>query len=369
MLSISSEAIAALRGSHTVAVRATAYTDAGSQGNLPVVSGSVTADATSQVRRSGSCVIGDPTMWPDVAVAPLSPAGSELGIDYGIAIPGREEPEWIPMILGPIQKATTTLPSTQVAVSVSDRSSWVAQDRLDMPGQTVEGALVVAEITRLITESIPTAVVLDLTGNTTVAAVLEIESERWSDGIEKLADSIAAEVYADPLGRFIIRPQPTLDDPPVWLVNAGEGGVMVSADRELTREQVYNAVVARGERTDGTPPVWAKWTDDDPASPTFYGGRFGKRVRYYSSPLLTTVDQCYAAAAALGARAKGMVATIAVEQITNPALEPGDVVIVRLPSGQEQRHIVDALPIPIGTGSQKLTTRTVDALPGESTGA
>lgn len=367
MWPLSAAARSALRSSHAVDVRATAYTAlGGAMAGIPITGGAASADAKSMVRRTASVTIGDPALWPVSGFDALSPVGSELAIEYGIVVPGKGT-EWVPVIRGPIQAATGSLPATDaIAIEVADYSKRVAEDRLDVPSQTIAGNTCVAEITRLIQESIPGVQVIDLTGSTQLAPVLDIDKERWQDGVEKLADAMAAEVYADQLGRFVIRAQPTLNDPPVWVIDSGETGVLIKADLELTREQVYNAVIATGERSDGTTPVWAKVTDDDPASPTRYGGPFGRRPRYYTSPLLTTTGQCQAAAAALLARVKGYAATVQVQAIPNPGLEPGDVVEVRLPDGSRQRHILDKVPLAFDPkAAQSLTTRSADR-PAES---
>lgn len=366
MWALSAAARSTLRSSHSVDFRLTAYTARnGVLTSVPFSGGSVSADAKSMVRRTAALSIADPTLWPADGFDALSPLGSELLVEYGIVVPGKGT-EWVPLIRGPIQKASGSRPATgPIPLEVADYSKRVAEDRLDTPRQTTAGSTCVAAITELLTEAMPGVTVLDLTGSTQSAPVLDIDKERWSDGVEKLADAMAAEVYADPTGRFVIRPQPTLDDPPVWLVDAGETGVLIKADLELTRERVFNAVIAVGERSDGTPPVWAKVVDDDPDSPTRYGGPFGRKPRFYSSPLLTTTGQCTAAAAALLARVKGYAATVKIQTVPNPALEPGDVIEVRMPDGSRQRHIIDQVPVPLSaTDTQTLATRSAD-LPAE----
>jgi hypothetical protein len=363
---ISAAARTALRGSHAVTGRLTAYTpNGGVMSGIPFSAASVDSDAGSQVRRTASLTVADTTLWPVGGFDALSPVGAEAGLEFGIVLPGGAT-EWVPVFRGPVQKAGLSLPlADALAVELADRSKWVGEDRLDVPDQTHAGATTVAEIARLIHETLPSAEVLDLSGDTTLAPVLQIDKERWQDGVEALADSIGCEVFADQVGRFIIRRQPTLGDDPVWVIDAGSTGVLIKADRELTRESVYNAVIATGTRTDGTPPVYAKVTDDDPDSPTRYGGPFGRKPRYYSSPLLVTTEQAEQAAAALLARAKGVLATVTVEAVPNPALEPGDVVEVRLADGTRQRHILDKVPLSFSAAdSQSYTTRSND-LPTE----
>ncbi|TDQ01238.1 DUF5047 domain-containing protein [Labedaea rhizosphaerae] len=368
MWPLSSLAQLVLTGSHSITVRATAYTAAYGAVTMPVSSGSITCDATSQVRRTGTVGIADPVWWPADPLAVLSPLGSELAVEYGIVIP-QVGTEWVPVIRGPITEVRRDRPYSSgdaaLTVSVADRSSTVAEARFEQPTQTHAGATNVAEITRLITAVLPGVTVIDRTGSTQVAARLDIERERWADGIEVLTDAIGAETFADAIGNFVIRPTPTLADPVAWVIAAGADGVLVSKSDTQTRSLTYNEVVASGQRSDGTPPVYAIVADTDPTSPTYINGPFGRRPRFYTSPLLTTVTQCRTAAAGLLARTTGMQATVTLTAITNPALDAGDVIAV-VQGSTRTLHIVDTVSIPLGVGeAQQITTRSL-VLPAES---
>lgn len=369
MWRLSTAARNTLAASHGIAPRATAYTSAyGAVPNLPVTSGSITVDATSQVRRTGTIGIGSDAYWPADPLAVLSPLGSELGIEYGIGLPDGTV-EWVPVFRGPITDAQRTRPVSSgdaaITITVADRSSKVAEARLEQPSQTVVGATAVAEIRRLITAVLPNVTVTDLTGSTQVAAQLDIERERWADGVERLADSIGAEVFANPVGEFAIRPTPMLTDAVVWVASTGSGGVLVNLDERKTRDLTYNRIVASGQRTDGTPPVWASVSDNDPTSPTYINGQFGIKPRFYTSPLLTTVAQCTSAATAWLARTTGMHGTVTLTTLVNPALDAGDVLLVR--DGRSSAiHIIDTLTVPLSpTDTQQITTRSLE-LPPES---
>jgi hypothetical protein len=334
--------------------------------NVPVVGGSVTATTTSQVRRSATLDVADPQYWPSNPLAVLSALGSELQVEYGIQIPGGPI-EWVPVIRGVITDVSRARPATgstaAFTATLADLSVKVAQMRFDQPVQTIAGATVVAEIRRLITEAVPGATVTDLTGSTQVAAQMEMERERWSDGVEKLADAIGAEVYADPVGRFIIRPQPVITNIPVWTVSTGHSGNVVTLDEKTTRDLTYNKVVASGQRVDGTPPVWAAVADTDPASPTWIGGPFGTKTRFYVSQLLTTGPQCTTAATALLARTIGMHGSLTMSLITNPALDCGDVLSLR-DGDRTSNHIIDSLTVPLGPReAQQITTRSLELPP------
>lgn len=361
MWPLSTPARQTLIQSHAMDVRAIAYGPAGTQ-EIPVGGGRVSSDAGAQVRRQAT-LDTDLRLWPVDPRSVIGVYGTEVQVDYGIVIPGVAEPEWVPLIRGLISGATRRRPiptSGTIPLQLVDRAARVAEDKFTAPTQTVVGATVVTEIRRLIQETLGSSVtVTDLTGSTQVAAGLEIEQERWADGVELLADSIGAEVFADPTGSFVIRPQPTLAAAPVWVVHSGDGGIMVERGDSLSRESVYSGVVARGERTDGTPPVAATVWDTDPASPTYYLGTFGRKPRFYSSPLLTTVAQCQTAGSALLARSRGGDAAVSLQAIVNPALEAGDVITV-YDEGRTERHIIDKVTVPLSPGeAQSLETRSV----------
>lgn len=360
MWPLSTAAKYALTQSHSIELRAIAYGPFGVQ-EIPVSGGQVVSDARSLVRRTGT-LNTSLALWPVDPRSVIQVTGTEIQVDYGIVVPGVGT-EWIPVIRGVITKATRKRPLPSdgtMPLGLVDRSARVAQDKLLTPQQTVSGALTTAEIRRLIQESLGSSVpVTDLTGSAKVAPVMEIEKERWADGVERLVDSIGAEVFADPQGGFIIRSQPTLTDAPVWFATTGPGGVLVERDDELDRDAIYNGVIVRGERTDGTAPVTATVWDTDPTSPTYYLGPLGRKPRDYSSPLLTTVAQCQTAGAAILARYRGANAKVSLSLIVNPALEAGDVISV--PEDGGQVHIIDKVTTPLSpSGAQPLETRSLD---------
>lgn len=363
----STSAANTIRGSHAMLVRATAHSaHGGVVSDLPVTSGSVDVDSSSQTRRTATIGFAADTLWPDDAFAILSPIGSELEVEYGVVVAGGIE--WIPLIYGPITDATRSRPTDNTAaitVKVADRSFKVAEARFDQPNQSIPGATTVAEIRRLITAVLPNVSVVDFTGSTKVAPLLDMERERWSDGVEKLADSISAEVFADPRGNFVIRTEPDITDPIVWVVTAGDDGILIAESDEYSRDLVYNRVVASGQRVDGTPPVYAIASDTNPNSATYINGPFGIKTRFYASPLMTTVPQCQSAADSLLARVTGRHLNVTFDTIVNPALDVGDVIQLVI-GDRTEIHIVDKFNIPCAPGElQSVKTRSL-ALPDEA---
>lgn len=369
MLPLTTRAANTIRGSHSIQVYAIAYSaHGGVVDDVPVVGGSLVVDASSQVRRTATVNVGRSELWPGDEFSTLSPLGSELSIIYGIVLQNGQT-EWLQLIRGPITRVTRTVPTSgedaAIVVSVADRSSKVAEARFDAPTQTIAGATTVAEISRLITGVLPDVAVVDRTGDMKIAPQMEMERERWNDGVEKLADSIGAEVIADTVGNFIIRTQPDITDPPVWTLDAGDGGILLTENDDTSRDLTYNRVIASGQRVDGTPPVYAAVSDTNPNSPTYINGPFGVKTRFYASQLLTTTDQCTAAATSLLARVTGRHMDVSLTAVTNPALEAGDVIRLRI-EGRDEVHIIDRVEVPFRPGDpQQIETRS-PALPEES---
>jgi hypothetical protein len=354
---LSAAARIALDESHAMSARATVYSPTLGVLQLPISDGQVVGDATSSVRWTGT-LQADPTYWPQSPTDLLAPWGSEVLIEYGIGLRTGDF-EWVPCGRYRLARTSRDRPAPDdTTVQLVDRSKVVADDRFDAPTQTVSGALTTVEIRRLIQETLGTGVaVVDQTGSAQVAAQIELPRERW-DGVETLALSIGAEVYFDRLGAGVIRPQPVLSSSWVWQIRTGPTANIVAADDVLDSEPVYNRWLVVGR--DG---ISAVVTDDDPTSPTRWGGPFGKKSRRYSSDTLTTTGMCTTAGQALLARSKGAAVQVSYTNFVNPAADPGDVWMA-VDEDVTRLIILDRVPIPLGPeGTQQIGTRSVDLPP------
>lgn len=367
MWTLSAQAQVALTESHGMAARARIYSPLYGELELPIAGGSVDADSGRQVRRTGT-VFADPSLWPQSPQSLLAPYGAEMLVEYGIALRSGNL-EWVPVCRASLDDAQRQRPfksSADVEVKLVDRAARVAEDRLAIPSQTRTGFSAVAEIIRLVQEVLPSTQVTDTTGVSTAAAVIDIPRERWDEGVERLADSIGAEAFFDAAGRLVIRLQPTLSDQIVWYARTKNFSTLVGAKDRLTREGVYNRFAVTGQRSDGTPPVYAVAEDTDPTSPTYINGPFGRKTYTYTSALITTVPQAQTTANALLARVRGAGVQTTFDALVNPALEPGDIVGEMADDGTLlQRLILDKISIPLDPkGTQALASRS-DQLPTE----
>jgi hypothetical protein len=112
----------------------------------------------------------------------------------------------------------------------------------------------------------------------------------------------------------------------------------------------YNGILAIGETSElrRTIPRFTAW-DTDQTSPTYYLGNFGKRLRVYSSPLITTVADAERAARLQLAKTRGVAERLSWSQIVDPSLDVDDPVTVTQASvGVDATYLLSRLSIPLG---------------------
>jgi uncharacterized membrane protein YgcG len=139
------------------------------------------------------------------------------------------------------------------------------------------------------------------------------------------------EPYFDAAGVFVIRQIP---DPaagvPVWTIDDNAHPVITDLSEQLTAEQTFNYINVKGEGTSTTNPVSGTAFDDNPLSPTYILGDFGTHSVTITLSGLETNDQATAAAKAILAGSLSGSQVITVSMVPNPALEPGDLVLLDL---------------------------------------
>jgi hypothetical protein len=320
---------------------------------IPILGGDVQFSATAEVRSTLSLTTSED--WPRHADDLLAPYGNEIFVERGIAY-GNGQREWVGLgyfrIDTPEQDET---PDGEVTISGSDRMAGIVDARFlqmrHFPATLTRGFLV----DRLITEVYPDAVIeWDDTAlrDGLVGRAVIVEEDRVGT-LKDFITSLGKVGYFDHRGIFVVKTPPSTTGTASWTIDAGRNGVLVQMSRGLTREGVYNAVVATGEAGDTTAPAWAVAYNLDPTSSTYYLGAFGPVPRFYSSPFLTTNAQAATAAASLLRQQLGLPYQVELSSIANPALEPYDVVKARYPKAGRSRslrteiHVVDTVTIPL----------------------
>lgn len=334
MRPVSAAFLSALRGSHRAPAQAfvvaAGQTGADPTGTeIPILSGDVQADATAAIR--ATLALETHGGFPERASDDLAPYGNEIFVRRGIAFGGGRI-EWVSLGYFRIQSVEQDDRDAPVRIAAQDRMAGIVEARLISPAQFAAATTYGAVVDQLVGEVYPWATIEwdDETDGDALGRALIAEEDRWKF-LDDLVTSRGKIWYWDHRGVLVIRDAPDVDEP-VWEVNAGANGVLVAVSRDLSRDGVYNAVVASGEALDTTAPPRAVAVDDNPASPTYWDGAFGKVPRFYSSPFITTTGQAQTTANALLRAKLGLPYRVEFQAIVNPALEPLDPVAVN-PSG------------------------------------
>ena len=358
MRAVSAKFLETLRGSHLAVFRATVCTTF-QDGTSPtgteieIIGGDVQSSATNMIRSTLSLTTSE--SWPRLAADLLAPYGNEVYVERGIAY-GNGQREFVGLgyfrINTPEQDE---VPDGEVTIAGTDRMSGIIDARFLSPRQFASTLTNGQLVTTLVTEVYPDATiswddtaVRDDTINRTIIA----EDDR-AGTLKDLCTSLGKIGYWRYDGVFRVETPPDITGAASWTIDAGANGVMVQMSRGLTREGVFNAVVATGEAGDTTAPARAVAYNLDPTSPTYYLGAFGPVPKFYSSPFITTNAQALTAATSLLRAQLGLPYQVSLASVANPAVEPYDVLTVRYPKASRSRtlrtetHVVDEATIPL----------------------
>ncbi|MEU1254788.1 DUF5047 domain-containing protein [Streptomyces chartreusis] len=351
MYPVTSTFLATLATSHTMLARVDAYyAGALVRSNLPFTTGSVSVDRASKTRRTISLTVGDPKLLPWAATDPLAAYGQQLVASRGIRYSNGSE-EWVPLGTFRINEPSGDVHFGPVTVTGASMECALIDDQFQMPTSTRGYGGCVDAIEALIRQTLPDAIIVNLTAGARnpacAVANWDAGGDRW-DAVTQIALAMQAEIYVDAQNRFVITDLPDVVNGAVaWNIAEGEGGTLISSARRMPRTGVYNAVVASGQNAaSGSVPVSASATDSNPASPTRYGGPFGKVTKSISSALWTTTGACQAAAdyALYDAIAPNIQTSI--DSLPNPALEGNDIVRITH-AGRKERYLVQSLTVPL----------------------
>ena len=170
-----------------------------------------------------------------------------------------------------------------------------------------------------------------------------------------LADAWPARILTD--GDGAVRVLSPLGGTPdvVLTLTDGVGGVVMSAPQEDTRDECYNAVVARAASTDG-PTRDGIWAEQRVESGPYAVGTYGVVRRFYSSPVIETESQAQSAARAILEDAQRPSRTLRVTMPADPRPEIGDGVSVTFDGVTSEGWVLDVdLPL-IGTSGAMTMT-------------
>lgn len=354
----------AVRGSHTMTARATVLstfqTGTAPTGGtvIPIYGGAVKLDGTAAIRSTLDLTTAG-SLWPTRANSILAPYGNEIFVERGVVY-GNGTTEWVSLgyfrIQSPEQR---TAPDGPIRPIGQDRMVGIIDGRLLAPRQYQPSQTYGAVVADLIGDIYPSATIQwdDTTNTQTIGRSIIVEQDRYA-GLNDVVTSRGKICYWDYRGILVIKDVPA-PNVIAFRVNAGRDGVLIEAARHLTRDGVHNAVVATGEAPDQGAPARGVAVDNNPNSPTYFYGRFGKVPRYYSSPLLLTDAAAKKAATTLLSKELGLPYSVDLSMVPNAALEPFDAVAAQYSDrGGAETHILETLTVPlVAAGAMTATTR------------
>lgn len=361
MRPVSAPFLAALTGSHKMVARARLCTP-GQEGTNPgplasngeplyplaIEDGDCLFNPSAQIRATAQLsVLAD---WPASEFDQLFPTGgADLFLERGVEF-GSGSREWVSLGYYRLDEINQDdAPNGPIEIQASDRMAGIIDARLIAPRQYSASATLSAVIEDLVLEIYPD-ITVTLTGfdaNAALGSDQICERERY-DFLNDIAKSRGCTMFFDYDGGFVMKPVLYSAAPPVWTVKHGRDGVLVQLSRKISREGVFNAVVANGEQVGDIEPVTAAVYDLNPQSPTRWNGPYKQVPQFYASSFLHTEEQARNAAAAILARSTGVPYTIDFNLIPNPALEPLDLVGVNYSDQHAgERHVLDTLTIPL----------------------
>lgn len=349
--------------------------------DVPILDGTLNVDRNSDVRRSGTIKIGEKSLTDVFFNNHAGPFGMEIELYHGVVYPSGDE-ELVKMGVFNIEGFTWQEgDGGWPVVQIYDRAKWIHRAPF-VAARDFSGKLAQDVIEEVVAEVIPSATIDFEVGlsNPRLPGGSTFDSSRW-EVIKACAEAMGAEAYFDHDGvlQIIEVRDPTATAvSAVWEFNVGEGfseiqevesggealisrpdGVLISASRSVGREQTYNGVIVYGAAPSSTlGQPYALAFDNDPASPTYYNGPFGKAIKRIDNQLLTTTEQCTDASVAALKNSLGLARSIEFTAIGNPALDAGDYVLFTFSNGSQEVHLLDSYSYPLGPGDFSGTTRT-----------
>jgi hypothetical protein len=316
--------------------------------------GEVTASLASRVTRTLNLEVS-PELFPASPSDLLSPYTAVLKVSTGIGYPDGSR-EIFPVFTGRIIELDRA-DNGNVQIMGEDLASDVVGFKFEQPQPSIFGNPITSEIHRLILQALPSAVfgTDDVVDADTPTLVWD---EDRGQALDDLAEAVKGRWYALGDGSFVIRQYPYTTGVPVASLVDQSGGLVMTASRAITRAGTANSITVVSERMDGTAPVRATARDNDPASPTYFGGDYGKvsQIIKVQTPLSNSEAQALAISQLAASIALSEQWTISCTP--DDSLEPGDTIDVSY-RDLSSVQVIDRISYPLtADGAMNLACRS-----------
>jgi hypothetical protein len=365
MLSTSVLAREALAGPHPVYTRVEVWLDGVEQlHSLPIIGGNVRASLQSRVTRNLDLTVG-PEWFPESADDLLAPFGTELRVFRGVALGGvTNHPSLVwPVFRGPIDTIRWETGGA-CTIAAFDLAGDVASSHFLAPLSVSAGDRLHTRYREFVSEARDDAEFDTFTLPDRVLPSLTWDVDRGK-ALDDLAGTAGGFWYALADGTFTLREVPWVYSDGVVDLDLGpDNPLLRSAGIAYSREDVYNMIVARAERTDGSAPARYVTRVTDPASPIRFDGPYGRRVLHHSVQGAGNAAGLQLAAETLKQRSQALAETWTATITAYPPLELGDLLHLDVegPTGKRRRgkQVVAGFTMPLtGDGDMPLELRAL----------
>lgn len=346
---------AALRAPHRRSVRVDVYDINGEPRVLGLrpTGGTVTANLTNRVTRQATFTL-PVEYYPVTADDALSPEHAVVHISAGIQY-ATGAAETFPLFVGRVWDAVLG-GDGMVSFTCDDLAADVVAYAFEQPRTTTAG-MTLAEMRTLILEAVPQAQF----GTDGVVDQPTPLSLTWDEdrgqALDDLAQSLGGRWYVRGNGEFVVMPFDYTLGPIAQEFRDGPGGLLTSASVARSRTGVANSVVVVSERADGTNPVRVPARNTSPASPTQFGGLFGKVSQVIKVQTPLSFPQAQTLAVTQLAASSALTAQWQPSVVPDYSIEPGDTIELQF-MGIRDTQIIDSITYPLDTQSpMDLATR------------
>ena len=313
---------------------------------LPVSNWSIGWDGADStlVQGKASITVTDPSgrLAPWGFDEPLSAAGSRLLLTFRCGV------EAVDLALLTISKNTPTEQwrivgadltwvsgGASIPVQADDLTMLVQDSPFIAPEAPPAGATVVSEIRRLLVGLCPVIIDTGIT-DTTVPASIVYKTDRLA-AVQDLARVVGARYRMS--GNGSLEVYPLTKTAPVWTIQGGDGGALVSLNREQARADLINGVVSTS--SDPSLEIWADSTI--PAGPLRWDGPFGRKIARHNAIANTQTGVQADADTYLANTATLKTVSLTVMCKPHPGIQIGDWVRVAQPTINGNAYPLDGI--------------------------
>lgn len=317
---VSASQKAALLGSHEMSTRVVCLRGATSLGDVPVRDVSVSATYSTRGGRDGYLYVARDVI--DAGL--LNPLSDQVIIYTGIK--GIVE---VPIFTGRVDSYNID-EFGGAEIPLLSRGVEAVRAEFEIPWSVQAPLLSTSEIIEILQDVDPTwAVDTSRATPRAIPSNLVFEYDR-GQALDQIASGSSTIWQPDRTGGFTVYDNPysigpSLASASVVTLTDGQDGCLVSVFEAKSREGIYNSITLVVERVNNTAPLRVTVRDTNAASPTYWGGLFGKANLVVKNQNPTNLADATQLALRILRQSLALQRSWRIEVPHLPILDPGDV--------------------------------------------